>query len=219
MTETNEKIDQYLSLYIKNYLNNAETVIKQISDIALVKNGFAFKPTDYLIEETDESLEVLKIGHIEISGGLKINPKKDFVNRSPSLNNFILSENDIVLGMTDMKDKVVILGVPAMIEQSNKYVLNQRVARITQSKINPILLYYQMKDRNFIHSLQLKANKGVQVNLTTEAIKNMEIMVLNNEDKVFDEKITNIYQTLKNNNKKIKQYLKIKNDLLQKYFG
>ena len=118
-----------------------------------------------------------------------------------------------------MKDKVVILGVPAMIEKSNKYVLNQRVARITQSKMNPILLYYQMKDRSFIHSLQLKANKGVQVNLTTEAIKNMEIMVLNNEDKEFDEKITNMYQTLKNNNKRIKQYLRIKNDLLQKYFG
>lgn len=219
LTKTNETIDQYLSLYIKNYLNKAETSIKQINSVALVKNGFAFKPADYLIEETDESLEVLKIGHIEISGGLKINPKKDFVSRSPSLNNFILSENDIVLGMTDMKDKVVILGVPAMIEQNNKYVLNQRVARITQSKINPILLYYQMKDRGFIHSLQLKANKGVQVNLTTEAIRNMEIMVLNNEDKAFDEKITNIYQALKNNNKKIKQYLKIKSGLLKKYFG
>ena len=59
----------------------AEYKIEQLMD---VQNGYAFKSGEY-INEGLNTFEVLKMGHIEKGGGLRKNPKKDFVqkNRKP----------------------------------------------------------------------------------------------------------------------------------------
>jgi len=46
------------------------------------------------------------------------------------------------MAMTDMKDSRGILGHPAMIDTSNKYVLNQRVARIYLENFNNLVTNY-----------------------------------------------------------------------------
>ncbi len=151
-----------------------------LSDIAEVKNGFAFSSKSY-IESSSNSLEVFKMGHIERGGGLRSNPKRDFVPRSEKLEKYILDKDDIVMAMTDMKDNVVILGVPAMIDKSDHYVLNQRVARIYLNSNDKLLsqyfLYIQLNDKDNIVILQRKANSGVQVNLSTQAIRSIEIII------------------------------------------
>lgn len=154
--------------------------VAKLGDLAAVQNGYAFSSRDYVPFE-DNNLEVLKMGHIAVGGGLRTNPKKDFVPRVDKLKRWILNKNDIVMGMTDMKDNVVILGVPAMIDKSNKYVLNQRVARIyltsNNKLINSYMLFIQLNNKDFIATLQSKANSGVQVNLSTEVIKDCDIIV------------------------------------------
>ncbi len=154
--------------------------VAKLGDVAVIQNGYAFSSKDY-VESVNDHLEVLKMGHIERGGGLRSNPKRDFVPRDESLQRWILNKNDIVMAMTDMKDNVVILGVPAMIDKSNHYVLNQRVARIylksKEKLINEYLLYVQLKNTEFIGNLQSKANSGVQVNLSTDAIKNSDIII------------------------------------------
>jgi len=121
------------------------------------------------------------MGHIQPGGGLRSDPKKDYVPMDIKLKRWVLNRGDIVLAMTDMKDNVVILGNPALIDKDLTYVLNQRVAKIVikdKSKLlNTYMLYLQMKDKEFVAELQSKANSGVQVNLTTEAIRGSDIII------------------------------------------
>lgn len=120
-------------------------------------------------------MEVLKIGHIAVGGGLRTEPKKDYVKKTPKLEKFILRKGDIVMAMTDMKDNVKILGVPAMVDKNNKYILNQRVGCLRKKETidcDAKFVYYQMRTRRYLLPLQMQANRGVQVNLTTDHIKN-----------------------------------------------
>ncbi len=194
--------------------------IKALDEIAVVQNGYAFSSKDYVNYESDE-LEVFKMGHIQKGGGLRVDPKKDFVPREARLKNWILNKNDIVMAMTDMKDNVVILGVPAIIDQSDKYVLNQRVARIylrsNEVLINNYLLYIQLKDPDFIANLQSQANSGVQVNLSTSAIKECKIIIPPLE--VQEQKgvmISELYNKKEINSCQIKTLEKMRDGLLPK---
>ena len=150
-----------------------------IDELFTVQNGFAFKSSDY-VEENDKCLEVLKMGHIERGGGLRKDPKKSYIPRSEYLDRWVLDKNDIVMAMTDMKDNVVILGVPAIIDKDNHYVLNQRVARLKLKRkdiADIYFLYNYLKWKEFLFELQSKANSGVQVNLSTTTIKESIISI------------------------------------------
>ena len=194
--------------------------VVQLQDIAEIKNGFAFSSRSY-VDFSPEHLEVLKMGHIEKGGGLRTDPKRDYVPREERLERYILDKGDIVMAMTDMKDNVVILGVPAMIDESDRYVLNQRVARIylknRDSLINEYLLYVQLKDPDFIAVLQSKANSGVQVNLSTASIKESEILIPPMELQLEKgNSITDLYLKKEYNDKQIKSLTKLRDTLLPK---
>lgn len=121
--------------------------------------------------------------------------------------------------MTDMKDNMGILGHPAMIDKSNKYVLNQRVARIylvnQDNLLSNYLLYLQLSSKEAIESLQSLANGGVQVNLSTEAIKSVSIIVppkkfQSEKVSIFDEYL----QKMKNNRRQIQTLENMRDTLL-----
>ena len=191
-----------------------------LSEIAEVKNGKSFKSSDFT-DNNFNSFEVVKMGHIERGGGLKLNPKKDFVSREMDVEKWILNKGDIIMAMTDMKDNVVILGVPAMIDKDDHYVLNQRVARIylkdNSKLISNYLLYIQLNNKDFIAELQTKANSGVQVNLSTEAIKESEILIppfkLQEE---FGHKIIDLYSKIEINREQIQTLTHLRDTLLPK---
>ena len=100
----------------KNHSSDKEEEAKEewgmgkLGDIAEVQNGFAFSSRDY-VEFQQAYLEVFKMGHIQKGGGLRPDPKKDYVPRTERLMRWVLNKGDIVMAMTDMKDNVVILGV------------------------------------------------------------------------------------------------------------
>lgn len=193
---------------------------EKLGNIAEVQNGYAFSSKDY-VEFQINHLEVLKMGHIEKGGGLRKNPKKDYVPRSEKLKRWILNKGDIIMAMTDMKDNVVILGVPAMIDKNDNYVLNQRVARLflksNKKLINNYLLFIQLMDSEFISILQSKANSGVQVNLSTETIKDCDIIIppiqIQNE---IGSIITDLYLKKENNDSQIQSLSKLRDVLLPK---
>ncbi len=149
-----------------------------IDQIASVQNGYTFKSNEY-VPFFEDALEVLKMGHIEKGGGLRKSPKKNFVPRSEKLKKWILNKDDIVMAMTDMKDNVVILGVPALIDKNNHYVLNQRVARIVADNhiVDCNFLFNYLKWEEFLFALQSKASSGVQVNLSIETIKKSVLLL------------------------------------------
>ena len=193
---------------------------RKLDEIAFVQNGYAFNSSDY-IENINDCLEVLKMGHIEKGGGLKINPKRDYVPRNDKLSRWILNKGDIVMAMTDMKDNVVILGVPAMIDKDDAYVLNQRVARIFLKSniklISQYFLYIQLKNPGFIADLQSKANSGVQVNLSTDAIRSSEIIIPPMKTQVEKgQLIMDSYLKKEKNDIQIRTLEKLRNTLLPK---
>ena len=183
LIRNNKTLEQLAETLFRQWfesIENAESTIMNIEDVATVQNGYSFKSSEFILEQLD-TIEVLKMGHISADGGLRPSPKKDFVKRCEKYNKWVLNKRDIILAMTDLKDNVVILGVPALIDYDNKYVLNQRVGRIylkENSLIESILiLYMQMKEKNFISELQSKGNSGVQVNLGTDTIRQTKILV------------------------------------------
>ncbi len=193
---------------------------RPLGDIATVQNGYAFSSRDY-VEHQIGHLEVFKMGHIEPGGGLRYSPKSDFVPRAEKLKRWILSEGDIVMAMTDMKDSMGILGHPAMIDKSDTYVLNQRVARIylnsDESLINNHFLYLQLKTDVAIAIIQSKAHGGVQVNLSTEAIKSMPIIIPPKPDQEKGFKLLEGYLLKSQNNRKqIRTLEKLRDTLLPK---
>lgn len=218
--KTLERLAQVLfrQWFVEEAKDNWE--IAKLGEICLVQNGYAFRSRDY-VPAQDGHLEVLKMGHIEPGGGLRTNPKKDYIPREDKLKRWTLDKEDIIMAMTDMKDNVVILGVPAMIDIGDKYVLNQRVARIclksNERLISNFLLYIQLRNPDFISTLQSKANSGVQVNLSTEAIKDCEIILppldVQNEK---GKKIIDLYLKKENNDFQFKTLTQMRDILLPK---
>ena len=100
-------------------------------------------------------------------------------------------------------------------------MLNQRVARIylkEDSKLSSTYyLFLQLKDPDFIARLQSTANSGVQVNLSTQAIKDCPIVIPSVEKQKKKKKdIANFYDRLSNNRKKIQILEKLRDTLLPK---
>lgn len=146
----------------------------ELQEIADFQNGYAFKGDEY-VPCSSNGKEVLRMGYIQRGGGFKEDGKPVYAPLSSSGNNrrYELDEGDIVIAMTDMKDRVAILGNCARIPSSNRFLLNQRVGKI-RSKNNKIanqrFLYYYMNSPSQVHQLRSMANRGVQVNLTTASI-------------------------------------------------
>jgi type I restriction enzyme S subunit len=146
----------------------------ELQDIANFQNGYAFKSNEY-VPCSSTGKEVLRMGYIQRGGGFKEDGKPVYAPLSSIGNDrrYELDEGDIVIAMTDMKDRVAILGNCARIPSSNRFLLNQRVGRI-RSKNNKVanqhFLYYYMNSPSQVHQLRSMANRGVQVNLTTASI-------------------------------------------------
>jgi type I restriction enzyme S subunit len=161
------------------------------------------------------------MGHIKSGRGLRFSPKADYVPRNKKLERWTLKQDDIVMAMTDMKDSMGILGHPAMIDISNKYVLNQRVARIYLENSNNLLtnyfLYLQLNTEDAIALLQSKANSGVQVNLSMEAIKSLPLIIPPREvqNQAF-KSLVPVFQKILVNRKSIKTLETLRDTLLPK---
>ncbi len=82
--------------------------------------------------------------------------------------------------MTDMKDKVAILGNTARIRHDNRFVLNQRAGCIRVKRrdlLDPDYFYFYSNSIPHVDYLRSRANSGVQVNLSTSAIKESQLLI------------------------------------------
>lgn len=150
--------------------------LEEISDF---QNGFNFASNEY-VEKNKNSMEVFRMGYIERGGGFKEDKRKVYALKKSKefLEKFELKQNDIVMAMTDMKNDVKILGCCALIRDKSRFLLNQRVGRIRlkdTNKFNPKFVYYFLNSPSQVKDLRSRANSGVQVNLSTQSIK--EIMI------------------------------------------
>ena len=158
-------------------------VTHTIDELCEFTNGFAFKSSDY-IEKSEQTIEVFRMGYIKRGGGFKEDSTPVFVpkNYGRDLSKYLLRKDDILIAMTDMKDKVAILANTARIKDDKRFVLNQRVGclRVKDTEfLDPTFLYFYTNYGPHIAYLRSRANSGVQVNLSTSAIKECEITIPN----------------------------------------
>ena len=142
-------------------------------------NGYAFTSENLLSESSNTTLEVFKMGHIKKGGGFNPLKTKSYfeVNSVKGLDRFILKKGDLLMCMTDMKDNSSLLGHTALMPVSGKYIVNQRVGLIrpkNNCEINFPYLYILTNSNPFLNEIRSRANSGVQVNLSTNGIKETE---------------------------------------------
>ena len=124
------------------------------------------------------------------------------------------------MSMTDMKDAISLLGHTALMIYDNEYIVNQRVGLIranNEINIDYPFLYLLTNDKHFIANLRGRANSGVQVNLSTQAIKESLFNIPDKEtNKKFDDLVKPLFEKRKHNYIAIQSLKKTRDTLLPK---
>jgi type I restriction enzyme S subunit len=168
-------------------------------------NGYAFKSKELLDFEQPDTYHVFKMGHIKKGGGLNAEGTKSWIKRDNcrSLGKFVLQCGDLLMCMTDMKGNVALLGHTALMIESDKYIVNQRVGLLRANGylgIDYPFLYILTNYKDFIENLRGRANSGVQVNLSTAEIKASKLVIAPEEvNERFDAIVKPLFQSIKVN--------------------
>ncbi len=196
--------------------------VGKLGEVIEFINGYAFKSSDLLKIPAVDTYKVFKMGDIKKGGGFNQLKTKSYFKKSDAenLKKYILKDGDLLMSMTDMKDAISLLGHTALMIYNNEYIVNQRVGLIrvkNEINIEYPYLYLLTNDKDFIANLRGRANSGVQINLSTDAIKNSEIVIA---DKDFNKKFGNVvkplFQKIKNNSEQIQTLSKTRDVLLLK---
>lgn len=178
-----------------------------LDDIVEFSNGYAFKGKE-LLDAPDlekDCYHVFKQGHINRGGGFNITGTKSWYPKelAANLQKYVLHKGDILMAMTDMKDKVAILGNTAVMEFDGEYIVNQRVGLLRPNGAYGIHYPYislLTNSYDFLKDLRSRANSGVQVNLSSNEIRNSTIYIapekINYE---FNELIMPMFETIISN--------------------
>ena len=179
--------------------------VKALEDIIKFSNGYAFKSKQLLKEEEPNCFHIFKMGHILKGGGLKADGTKSWIKKEDceGLDKFILKTGDILMSMTDMKDNMTILGHTALMNEDDKFIVNQRVGLLRVANnygIDYPYVFLLTNSSDFIQRLRSQANSGVQVNLSTSAIKSAKTVVPEKEVNIEFNNITLPYYKTINQN-------------------
>ncbi len=158
--------------------------VVELNDITEFDNGYGFKGKDLLDERIEEDdYRVFKMADIKVGGGINTGRTKSWISKEfvkyNRLEAFLIKRGDLLMCMTDMKDNVRLLGHTALMNVDDEYILNQRVGRIriSDKRVSPGFIYYLTNNNKFLENLRGRANRGVQVNLSTKEIKASKLLL------------------------------------------
>lgn len=187
-------------------------------------NGYAFSSSSLLDEDQSDCFKVFKMGHIIKGGGFNYNGTKSWIekNKCISLSKFVLKKGDLLMAMTDMKGNISLLGNTALMDSDDEYIVNQRVGLLRANKkfgTDYPYLYLLTNEFNFLEYLRGRSNSGVQVNLTSQAIKESVIVIAPEEINIAFDKISKpIFNKIFNNQNLIRKLTELKQLYLKKFF-
>ncbi len=123
----------------------------QLSEFVNVKHGFAFKGEFFKSEETLDFL--VTPGNFAIGGGFRSEKFKFYDGPVPE--DYILSEGDLVVTMTDLSKQADTLGYSALIPdiEGRRLLHNQRVGLIEfkNDDLDKTYLYFLLRSREYRH--------------------------------------------------------------------
>ena len=124
------------------------------------------------------------------------------------------------MAMTDMKDNVAILGNTAVMAVDNQYLLNQRVGLLRcngKYEISYPYIYLLTNSKDFLQDLRSRANSGVQVNLSSAAIKESSIIIPSRSTNIkFNQIVKPMFEITFKNNMEIDRLTSLRDTLLPK---
>ena len=128
-------------------LNMREWKEVTIGDHIDLISGFAFKSPDFLAEQIEGSLPVIKIKNVA-NGDVNL---KDVVfhKYNPILEKFLLTEGDVLIAMTGNhpQAQTQVVGDVSRYKLKQKSLLNQRVGKlIVKDDTNLDFIYYLFKN-------------------------------------------------------------------------
>lgn len=132
-----------------------ETSLAAIMD---VKHGFAF-PGENIRDEVRRDI-LLTPGNFAIGGGFKGDKYKFFDGEVPD--NYILTEGDLVVTMTDLSKAADTLGYPALVPslRGHRFLHNQRIGRVLikdYAEIDKRFLSYLLRTAEYRHEVLASA--------------------------------------------------------------
>ena len=130
----------------------------KLGDLVEIKHGFAFKGT--YIRNTPHRNVLITPGNFAIGGGFKGGNCKYY--SGVSLEEFMLSEGDLVVTMTDLSKKSDTLGYPAFLpecQDGKRYLHNQRIGKVMfkDSETDARYIFYLMCGREYRHEVLASA--------------------------------------------------------------
>jgi len=114
----------------------------RLGEVLAVKHGFAFKGAHF--SDAGDYL-VLTPGHFRQGGGIKFRGDREKYYTADFPPEFLLSQDDLVIVMTDLKQEAPILGSPAVIPADGLFLHNQRLGKVIDlddRRIDRRYLYY-----------------------------------------------------------------------------
>ncbi|MFX4306866.1 hypothetical protein F8N00_15870 [Exiguobacterium sp. A1_3_1] len=124
----------------------------KLEDLIEIKHGYAFKSEDFSEEPTRNIL--LSPGNVSIGGGFNSRKKKYYREDIEVNRNYVFSNGDIFITMTDLSKEGDTLGYPAKIPENTNcnYLHNQRLGKVilkNEKLIDLDYLYYLLCTREY----------------------------------------------------------------------
>ena len=124
----------------------------KLSDLITIKHGFAFKGEFITDEETPNLL--LTPGNFAIGGGFQFKKMKFYSGEIPK--DYILSEGDLIVTMTDLSKEADTLGYSAVVPGSDHVMLhNQRLGKVALKSSDTTLdfVHWLMRTSEYRHEI------------------------------------------------------------------
>ena len=153
--------------------------VVELNQLADLKNGYAFKSTDYVAESNTLNIRMSNI-RPGAQFDLEYNPRFLPDHFAETQKSFLLEDGDLIIAMTDMANDPKILGVPTIVRNPSKkkLLLNQRVGKLVPTvnrRVNFEFLRFYLSRKPVQRYLVSCAKKGVQVNIGKKDILSVPI--------------------------------------------
>ncbi|MEG4501417.1 restriction endonuclease subunit S [Microcoleus sp. F10-C6] len=172
---TNKKKESYKTTEL-GFIPESWKIVK-FEEVLSLFNGYAFKSTD-AVESSNTQL--IRMGNL-YQNKLALERKPIFYPDSyaQKYSKYVLQEGDLIISLTGTSEKED-YGFTVKINKTNKnLLLNQRVARIDiiSADVNRDYIFYFLLSRIFLTPLFLTAKGMKQANLSTNAIKKLNVVI------------------------------------------
>lgn len=121
----------------------------KLKELIAIDHGYAFD--GHYITDKDSDPILVTPGNFKIGGGFKNDKNKHYSGSIPK--DFIFTNGDLVVTMTDLSVDCDTLGYPAIIPDCGQFLHNQRIGkiRLISNRIDKMFLYYQLQLKEYHH--------------------------------------------------------------------